>query len=74
MASTILFIKNAFKKFFETILSVKIWILISVFYFSDKWLSLGFINGSEASTLLITVITAIIGMREAFKTSRIKDR
>jgi hypothetical protein len=63
---------SVFVKITESLVSVKVWGLISITTLSSIFLVKGYISGGDWVTINSSVYGIIYGMREIFKMSRIK--
>jgi len=62
------------RKIIETLISVKVLLMVVVFGVSTFLVYLGKIDGTNYTTLNCTVITAVIAMREGFKVFSINGK
>lgn len=60
-------------KLVDTLISVKVWGLISILTVSTWMLNQGLISGGEWTTVNTTIFGIIYGMREIFKISRVSS-
>ena len=64
---------DVFTKLVATMISVKVWGLITVTIISTWLLINGYIDGGNWTTVMTGVFGIIYGMREIFKISKIKE-
>lgn len=60
------------QKLIENILSIKVWIIFAILGISTWLVLVGIITGTLWVTANSGTITAIVGLREAFKVTKIK--
>ena len=68
------FIRDAKEKLIESILSIKVWIIFTYMWVSSALLLYDKLDGSSWATSNVSVISVVIGLREAFKVSKVKNQ
>ncbi len=67
------FLKNVGKKIVESLVSVKVWIIVALLIVSTYLVTHGFIGGGEWAAVNGGVISTVFAMREAFKVAKVNS-
>lgn len=68
------FYRMAFRKFIENILSVKVWIIFTLFFLSAHLVLEGHMTGDAFAAVNGGVISTVLAIREGIKVTKIQAR